>query len=63
MRIDAVSGESRIEESMAPGYDVLADKLTWRRHPDSEGRYLNIFIEHNNTCNLQCTPFRESLLR
>ncbi len=55
MRIDAVSSESRIEESIVPGYDVLADKLTWRRHPDGEGRYLNVFIEQNNTCNLKCT--------
>lgn len=43
------------EETLAPGYDVLADKLKWRRHEDGEGRYLNVFIEHNNTCNLHCT--------
>jgi radical SAM protein with 4Fe4S-binding SPASM domain len=40
----------------APGreYDVLADKLQWRRHPDESGRFLNVFIEQNNTCNLKC---------
>jgi radical SAM protein with 4Fe4S-binding SPASM domain len=36
-------------------YDVLAEKLAWRRHADEGGRYLNVFLEHNNTCNLKCT--------
>jgi radical SAM protein with 4Fe4S-binding SPASM domain len=40
----------------APGaeYDVLAQKLEWKRHPEETGRYLNVFIEQNNTCNLKC---------
>jgi radical SAM protein with 4Fe4S-binding SPASM domain len=38
----------------APGYDVLARKLEWRRSADEEGRFLNVFIEQNNTCNLKC---------
>lgn len=40
---------------MRADYDVLAEKLAWRRHPDEQGRFLNVFIEHNNTCNLKCT--------
>lgn len=47
--------DGSMEDSIVPGYDVLAGKLTWRRHPDDQGRYLNVFIEHNNTCNLRCT--------
>jgi radical SAM protein with 4Fe4S-binding SPASM domain len=35
-------------------YDLLARKLAWRRHPEETGRYLNVFIEQNNTCNLKC---------
>lgn len=35
-------------------YDVLAEKLQWRRDPDETGRYLHVFIELNNTCNLKC---------
>jgi len=35
-------------------YEVLARSLEWRRHPDETGRYLNVFIEQNNTCNLKC---------
>ncbi|HMC20745.1 MAG TPA: radical SAM protein [Thermoanaerobaculia bacterium] len=35
-------------------YDYLARSLEWRRHPDEAGRYLNVFIEQNNTCNLKC---------
>ncbi len=35
-------------------YDVLAQKLEWKRHPEETGRYLNVFIEQNNTCNLKC---------
>lgn len=54
-RLFARAEDPSVEESAVPGYDVLADKLTWRRHPDVEGRYLNVFIEHNNTCNLHCT--------
>ncbi|MGZ5443655.1 MAG: radical SAM protein [Thermoanaerobaculia bacterium] len=40
----------------APGadYDVLSRKLQWRRHPDEAGRFLNVFMEQNNTCNLKC---------
>ncbi|HYS56202.1 MAG TPA: radical SAM protein [Thermoanaerobaculia bacterium] len=33
---------------------MLARKLEWRRHTDEAGRYLNVFIEQNNTCNLKC---------
>lgn len=33
----------------------LAQKLAWRRTADEEGRFLNVFIEQNNTCNLRCT--------
>lgn len=51
---DCGTGDSTVEPGV-PGYDVLADKLTWRRRPDDEGRHLNVFIEHNNTCNLKCT--------
>jgi radical SAM protein with 4Fe4S-binding SPASM domain len=36
-------------------YDVLARKLEWRRTADEAGRFLNVFIEQNNTCNLKCT--------
>ena len=35
-------------------YERLARSLEWRRHPDEEGRFLNVFIELNNTCNLKC---------
>jgi len=35
-------------------YDVLAQKLEWKRRPEETGRYLNVFIEQNNTCNLKC---------
>ena len=38
----------------SPDYDILARKLEWRRSPDSAGRFLNVFIELNNTCNLKC---------
>jgi radical SAM protein with 4Fe4S-binding SPASM domain len=40
----------------APGaeYDVLAEKLEWRRSADAAGRFLNVFLEQNNTCNLKC---------
>jgi len=40
----------------APGaeYDVRSRKLEWKRHPEKTGRYLNVFIEQNNTCNLKC---------
>ena len=41
-------------DTAAEGYDVLARKLAWRRHPEETGRYLNVFIEQNNTCNLKC---------
>jgi radical SAM protein with 4Fe4S-binding SPASM domain len=36
-------------------YDALARKLEWRRGPDETGRFLNVFLEQNNTCNLRCT--------
>lgn len=39
----------------APGHDILARKLEWRRSPDEGGRFLNVFLELNNTCNLACT--------
>jgi radical SAM protein with 4Fe4S-binding SPASM domain len=39
---------------MGHAYDSLARKLEWRRHPDDQGRFLNVFIEQNNTCNLRC---------
>lgn len=35
-------------------YDDLGLKLAWRRSSDPGGRYLNVFIEQNNTCNLKC---------
>jgi hypothetical protein len=35
-------------------YDDLAQKLQWRRAPDESGRYLSVYIEQNNTCNLKC---------
>lgn len=35
-------------------YDILARKLEWRRTVDEAGRFLNVFIELNNTCNLRC---------
>ena len=35
-------------------YDILARKLEWRRSADEAGRFLNVFIEQNNTCNLKC---------
>jgi radical SAM protein with 4Fe4S-binding SPASM domain len=35
-------------------YDILARKLEWRRTADEAGRFLNVFIELNNTCNLKC---------
>ncbi len=38
----------------ATDYDLLARKLEWRRSADENGRYLNVFIEQNNTCNLKC---------
>jgi radical SAM protein with 4Fe4S-binding SPASM domain len=37
-----------------PDYEILARKLEWRRSADEAGRYLNVFIEQNNTCNLKC---------
>ncbi len=42
-------------EPIGSDYELLAEKLTWRRHSDAEERSLNVFIEHNNTCNLECT--------
>lgn len=41
-------------ETTVPDHKTLARKLEWRRHPDETGRYLNVFIEQNNTCNLKC---------
>lgn len=41
-------------ETTVPDHETLARKLEWRRHPDEAGRYLNVFIEQNNTCNLKC---------
>lgn len=35
-------------------YGLLARKLEWRRSPDEAGRFLNVFLELNNTCNLKC---------
>lgn len=35
-------------------YDSLARRLEWRRSADAQGRYLNVFLEQNNTCNLRC---------
>ena len=42
-------------EPVGRHYGLLAEKLVWRRRPDDEGRFLNVFIENNNTCNLKCT--------
>jgi radical SAM protein with 4Fe4S-binding SPASM domain len=36
-------------------YERLARCLEWRRLPDGSSRFLHVFIEHNNTCNLKCT--------
>src|SRR5215208_5595418 len=38
----------------ARDYDILARKLEWRRTADEAGRFLNVFMEQNNTCNLKC---------
>jgi radical SAM protein with 4Fe4S-binding SPASM domain len=32
----------------------LTEKLQWRRSPDPEGRFLNVFMDQNNKCNLRC---------
>ncbi len=45
---------SRAQPTSASEYEILSGKLEWRRHPDETGRYLNVFIEQNNTCNLKC---------
>lgn len=49
------TGESLAGDAIGSDYELLAEKLTWRRHPDAEERSLNVFIEQNNTCNLECT--------
>lgn len=35
-------------------YDTLARRLEWRRSADEAGRYLSVYLEQNNTCNLRC---------
>ena len=35
-------------------YEVLAEKLQWRSPSDDARRYLHVFMELNNTCNLRC---------
>jgi radical SAM protein with 4Fe4S-binding SPASM domain len=35
-------------------YRHLARKMSWRSSPDEAGRFLHVFIELNNTCNLRC---------
>ncbi len=39
---------------MPDDYESLGRKLAWRRSSDEAGRFLNVFIEQNNTCNLKC---------
>ncbi len=36
------------------GDALLVKKLQWRRTPDPEGRFLNVFMDQNNKCNLRC---------
>jgi len=53
-RSDAVPDSGEDHDTTGSEYDLLARDLEWRRHPDESGRYLNVFIEQNNTCNLKC---------
>ena len=41
-------------DSFEASFDDLARKLVWRRSPDGAGRFLSIYLEQNNTCNLKC---------
>lgn len=53
-RSETVTDGGASDDTTHSEYDILARKLEWRRDPDEIGRYLNVFIEQNNTCNLKC---------
>ena len=53
-RAEAVTDSAASHDTTGSEYDLLARKLAWRRQPEETGRYLNVFIEQNNTCNLKC---------
>jgi len=53
-RGDQPSPTSRLPVSDTSADYELGRRLEWRRHPDETGRFLNVFIEQNNTCNLRC---------
>lgn len=38
----------------AADHDELCRKLSWYGPSNSEGRFLNLFVDHNNKCNLRC---------
>jgi radical SAM protein with 4Fe4S-binding SPASM domain len=41
-------------DERAAEYKKLTGRLEWRKRPDESGRFLHVYIEHNNTCNLKC---------
>ncbi len=45
---ESVLGDRRAE------YERLTRCFEWRRRPDGHDRFLHVFIEQNNTCNLKC---------
>lgn len=39
---------------MTPEHEHLRDQISWSRSPTLSGRYVNVFMDQNNKCNLRC---------
>lgn len=39
---------------MTPEHELLRDKVSWSRSTTLSGRYINVFMDQNNKCNLRC---------
>src|SRR3954452_5713579 len=38
----------------SPHHERLRERLSWQRPEDGQSRFLNVFMDQNNRCNLKC---------